>query len=153
MIAICCALMRACAVLLFALWGTALPGTAAAGGMATVASPARVSVQIPPAAMRTGIVMLELGITSSGSKGGVQSFGAVVRLQASDTPTIEIGRLSFTSDGGGEQSYQFNIADALKRLGSAGGSAEVEVAVINRGGGQVPSGATLSIGHARIITR
>jgi hypothetical protein len=60
---------------------------------------------------------------------------------------VEVGRVSIGEDG----SYQFNVARALGQ--SPGGTAEVEVSVIDRGSGPPPSGAALSIGRAQIVTR
>ena len=62
-------------------------------------------------------------------------------------PDSDVG--SVVSLVGGEQSYQFNVGSAL----SGSGSADVEVALIDRGGGPAPSGAELSISRAQFITR
>jgi hypothetical protein len=72
--------------------------------------------------------------------------GAVVRLRRPDGGAVELGRVSIV--GGGDQSYQFNVGGSLP-----GGSADIEVALIDRGGGPAPSGAELSISRARIVTR
>ena len=57
----------------------------------------------------------------------------------------ELGRVSIVGSG---QSYQFNVGSL-----PAGGSAEVEVALIDRGGGPAPAGAELSIGRVEFVTR
>jgi hypothetical protein len=129
-------------LLVLALWALALSGLATAGGRATTEQPGRLSVSIPSSAKSARIVMLEIGI-SVVRKPKSGQLGAVVRLDGS-----EVGRVSIT---GGSQSYQFNVSGALSP--SSGGSASVEVEVINRGGGPVPPGAELSIGSARIVTR
>ena len=135
---------------LLAALALALPplAPASAGSVASAGSPARVSVSIPAAAKDAGIVMLEIGISARRPASG--HLGAVVRLRPPGGVTVELGRISVTA--GGEQRYQFN-AGALKR--AAGGSAEVEVELIDRGGGNGPlaSGAELSVDQARIVTR
>ena len=125
-------------LLVLALWIVALSGLASAGGTATAEQPARVSVQVPAAARNSGVVMLELGLSvvrrpSSGV------LGAVVRLRSA-----EVGRVTIA---GGAQRYQFNVGPL------SGGSADVEVELIDRGGGPAPSGAALSISRAQIVTR
>ena len=128
-------------------------GLPASAGTASASSPARVSVQVPQAAGGAGVVMLELAVTGTGLL-AAGHIGAVVTLARAGGPAVEIGRFSILpSGGGGEQRYQFNIASALKRLGLAGGFAEVEVVLVDRGGGPPPSGVGLSIGQARIVTR
>jgi hypothetical protein len=92
------------------------------------------------------VVMLEMSIAVT-RKGSAGHLGAVVRMRPSGGSAVEVGRISISEDG----SFQFNVASALGQ--SAGGSAEVEVAVIDRGGGPPPSGAALSIGRAQIVTR
>ena len=132
-------------LLVLSLWVLALSGLATAGGTATASSPARVVVQIPAAAKSAGIVMLDVGIAVV-RKPAAGQLGAVVSFRPPGGSMAEIGRVSIVSEN---QSYQFNVGGAL----SAGGSAEVEVSLIDRGGGPPPSGAELSIGHARIVTR
>ena len=138
-----------CALPLLALllWIGALSGLATAGGTATADSPARMSVQIPSAAKGAGVVMLEMSIavTRTPSAG---LLGAVVRVRPSGGSAVEVGRVTL---GGKDGSYQFNVARAVGQ--SSGGSAEVEVSVIERGGGPPPSDAALSIGRAQIVTR
>jgi hypothetical protein len=58
------------------------------------------------------------------------------------------GRFSIAGD---KQSYQFNVTRALGREPS--GTAEVEVALVDRGGGAAPANAALSIGRAEIVAR
>jgi hypothetical protein len=128
--------------LVLALWVLALSGLATAGGRATAERPGRISVSIPSSAKSANIVMLELGI-SVVRKPKSGQLGAVVRLGGS-----EVGRVSIA---GGAQNYQFNVVHALGQV--SGGSAMVEVELIDRGGGSAPSGAELSIGRAQIVTR
>jgi hypothetical protein len=127
--------------LVLALWMLALSGLATAGDRATAGSPARLSVSVPTAAKSANIVMLEVGI-SVVRKPRSSQLGAVVRVGSN-----EVGRVSITGTG---QSYQFNVGHALAR---EGGSATVEVELIDRSGDSVPSGAELSIGRAQIVTR
>lgn len=129
-------------LLVLGLWILALSGLATAGGRATTEQPARLSVSVPASAKAAGVVMLELGIKVMRKPQSGQ-LGAVVRLEGS-----EVGRVSITSRS---QSYQFNVAHALAQ--SSGGTAAIEVEVIDRGGDSAPSGAELSIDNARIVTR
>ena len=129
-------------LLVLAMWVLALSGFATAGGRATAEQPARLSVSVPSAAKRANVVMLELGI-SVVRKPSTGQLGAAIRLDGS-----EVGRVSIV---GGAQSYQFNVAQALRQ--ASNGSATVEVELIDRGGGSAPSGAELSISRAQIITR
>jgi hypothetical protein len=125
------------------------PHRAAAGSVATAGSPARVSVAIPPAAVEAGVVMLEIGIATA-RRPASGHLGAVVRLMRPDGSPVELGRISVMA--GGQQRYQFNVAGALKRV--RGGSAEIEVELIDRGSGSpLASGAELAVGRARIVTR
>jgi hypothetical protein len=134
-------------LLVLALWVLAFSGLASAGGTATADAPARMSVEVPAAAKNSNIVMLELSIAVT-RKASPGQLGAVVRLRTSGGGATEVGRVSMA---GGQQSFQFNVSHALGQ--AAGGSAEVEVALIDRAGGPAPSGAALSIGRARIVTR
>lgn len=129
-----------------ALWIVALGSLANAGGTATAETPARIIVQVPASASakNTGVVMLEIGIAVVRKPASGQ-LGAVVRLRRPGGGSVELGRVSLV---GGEQSYQFNVSSGL-----SGGSADIEVALIDRGGGPAPSGAELSISRAQIITR
>jgi hypothetical protein len=140
------ALLCALPLLALLLWVVALSGLAEAGGTATADSPARISVQIPAGAKSASVVMLEMSIAVA-RQPSAGHLGAVVRVRSAGGAAIEVGRISLA---GSESSYQFNVARAL---GQAGGSAEVEVSVIDRGGGPPPSGAALTIGRAQIVTR
>jgi hypothetical protein len=119
------------------------------GASAMADGVARLTLSIPPAASSAGVTMLEVGLSVTRAD-PAGHLGAVVRLRRPDGAPAEVGRLSIVGSGG---QYQFNVAPALKRLGLIGGSAEVEVALIERGGGAVPAGAQLAISHARIVTR
>jgi hypothetical protein len=134
-------------LLALALWIVALSSLATAGGTATAASPARISVPVPAAARTASIVMLELSVSVL-RKGGAAHLGAVVSIKSATGGSIEVGRFSVVGD---RQSYQFNVSRALGR--EPGGTAEVEVALIDRGGGATPSNAALSIGRAEISAR
>ena len=129
-------------LLVLALWILALSGLATAGGRATAEQPARLSVAVPSSARSASIVMLEIGISVVHRPPSSQ-LGAAVRIGGT-----EVGRVSITS---GSQSYQFNVTRALGH--SSGSSADVEIELIDRGGGSVASGAELAIGSARIVTR
>ena len=139
-------LLCALPLLVLMLWIVALSSLATAGGTATASAPARMWVQIPAAAKSAAVVMLEMSIAVT-RKVPAAHLGAVVRIRPSGGSAVEVGRVSIGDDG----SYQFNVARALGQ--SPGGSAEVEVSVIDRGGGPPPSGAALSIGRAQIVTR
>lgn len=127
------------------LWIVALSGEAV-GGTATVDAPAQLSVSVPQGAKSARTVMLELSITVARKPSSGQ-LGAVVRLRPPGGGSVEVGRVSVV---GGGQSYQFNVSRAL--AGSSGGSADIEVEVIDRGGGS-SSGAALSIGRAQFVLR
>ena len=73
------------------------------------------SVQVPPAAKSAGVVMLELSIAVT-RKPASGHLGAVVRLRPPGGSAVEVGRISIV---GGEQSYQFNVARALRSAPAA----------------------------------
>jgi len=133
-------------LLVLMLWIAALSSIATAGGTATAAAPARMSVQIPAAAKTAGVVMLEMSIVVKG-KPPAGHLGAIVRVRPPGGSAVEVGRVSL---GGKESSYQFNVPRTLQ---ASSGSAEIEVSVIDRAGGPPPSGAALTIGRAQIVTR
>jgi hypothetical protein len=91
--------------------------------------------------------MLELSVSVL-RRGGSAHLGAVVSIKSATGASTEVGRFSVVGD---RQNYQFNISRALGR--EPGGTAEVEVALIDRGGGAAPSNAALSIGRAEISAR
>jgi hypothetical protein len=134
-------------LLVLVLWVVALSSLATAGSTATADQPARMAVQVPSSAKTANVVMLEMSIAVT-RKGQGGHLGAVVRMRPSGGSAVEVGRVSIPD---GSQSFQFNVSHALGQ--GAAGSAEVEVAVIDRGGGAPPSGAALSIGRAQIVTR
>jgi len=139
-------LLCALPLIVLMLWIVALSSLATAGSTATADAPARISVQIPAAAKGAAVVMLEVSIAVT-RKVPAAHLGAVVRVRPAGGSAVEVGRVSIGENG----SYQF---DVVRALGSGpGGSAEVEVSVIDRGGGPPPSGAALSIGRAQIVTR
>jgi len=140
-------LLCALPLLVLVLWIVALAGLAAADATATADQPARMAVQVPSSAKSSNVVMLELRIAVT-RKASAGRLGAVVRLRPSGGAAVEVGRVSIP---GGSQSFQFNVSHVLGQ--GAAGSAEVEVSVVDRGGGAPPSGAVLSIGRAQIVTR
>ena len=140
-------MMRMMAIAALGLLLLVPPAPASADNTATAASPARVSVPVPQAAKSANVAMLELSVRTRGSG----NLGGVVRLGRSGGSMVEVGR--FSAGGAGEQRYQFNVALALRHLDLAGGTATLEVAVIDRAGGPAPGGASLIIGEARIIAR
>ena len=144
-------LLCALPLLVLVLWIVALAGLASAGGTATADQPARMAVQVPSSAKSSSVVMLEMSIAVT-RKAPAGQLGAVVRLRPSGGSAVEVGRVSIP---GGSQSFQFNVSHVLGQgmASGAAGSAEVEVAVVDRGGGAPPSGAVLSIGRAQIVTR
>ncbi len=138
-------------LLVLLLWIVALSGLATAGGTATADQPARMAVHVPSSAKNANVVMLEMSIAVT-RKAQEGHLGAVVQIRSSGGSAVEVGRVSIP---GGSQSFQFNVSHALSQgtASGAAGSAEVEVSVIDRGGGAPPSGAVLSIGRAQIVTR
>ena len=138
-------------MLLIAL-GVSMAARTLAGDIASAGSPARISVPVPAAARGAGVAMLEIGIASNHRAAGGH-LGAAVRLRR-DGRSVELGRISVLASGArGAQRYQFNVAPALRRLELTGGTAEVEIELIDRGGGPLASGAALNVGPARIVTR
>jgi hypothetical protein len=134
-------------LLALALWIVALSSLATAGDTATASSPAHISVPVPAQAKTAQIVMLELSV-SVVRKPSAGHLGAVVKFKSPEGPAVEVGRFSIADR---DQSYQFNVSRALAR--SSGGTAEVEVTLIDRGGGEPPAGAALSVGRAEIVAR
>ena len=135
-----------------------VPWRAEAQQTATATAPARISVSIPPAD-GGGMATLEV-VVSAFRKPASGNIGGVVRLKHPGGGTVEVGRFSivpaksFTaSNSGEEQRYRFDVTRALKQLGVAAGSAEVEVALIERSNGPVPAGTELQLGNAQISKR
>jgi hypothetical protein len=125
---------------------------------ATAHAPARIHVSIPQTDSR-GMATLEV-VVSAFRKPASGNIGGVVRLKKSGGGAVEVGRFtilpaqSFTaSNSGEEQRYRFDVTSALKQLGVTAGSAEVEVALIERSSGSVPPGTELQLGHAQISMR
>jgi hypothetical protein len=132
-------------LLALALWIVALSSLATAGGTATAAAPARITVPVPAAAKSSNVVMLELSVSALRKSGHL---GGVVSIKSATGASTEVGRFSVAGD---QQSYQFNVTRALGREPT--GTAEVEVALIERSGGTAPANAALSIGRAEIVAR
>jgi hypothetical protein len=133
-------------LLVLLLWIVALSTLASAGDTATASSPARMSIAVPAQAKNAGVVMLELSISVM-RKPAAGHLGAVVRFRA-DGAAMEVGRVSIADR---DQTYQFNVSRALAH--SSAGTAEIEVALIDRGGGEPPADAALSVGRAEIVAR
>ena len=129
------------------LWIVALSSLASAGDTATAAQPARIALFIPEQASDAKVVMLELRLSML-RRPAAGHLGAVVRFKVGESAAVEVGRVSIADR---EQAYQFNLSRALSR--ASGGSAEVEVALIDRTGGKVPADAALSVGRAEIVAR
>jgi hypothetical protein len=135
-----------------------MPWRAEAQQTATASVPARISVMLPPAD-GSGMATLEL-VVSAFRKPASGNIGGVVRLKRSGGSSIEVGRFSifpaksFTaSNSGEEQRYRFDVTQALKQLGVTAGSAEIEVALIDRSNGPVPPGTELQLGQVQISRR
>jgi hypothetical protein len=144
----------------FTITATALsmPWRAEAQQTATANAPARIEVSVP-GAQPGGLAMLEV-VVSGFRKPDSGNIGGVVRLKAPGHSAIEVGRFSifpaksFTATTSGEeQRYRFDVTRALKELGVTAGSAEVEVALIERSNGQVPRGTELQVGQVTISKR
>jgi hypothetical protein len=126
---------------------------------ATASAPARIHVSIPQTDSR-GMATLEVAV-SAFRKPSSGNIGGVVRLKRpGGGGAIEVGRFtispaqSFTaSTSGEEQRYRFDVTQAIKQLGVTAGSAEVEVALIERSTGQVPHGTELQLGQVAISMR
>jgi len=113
------------------------------------AAPVRATVQVPLPNAAT--LTLEVGIRLAALPAGGHP-GAVVRLLGSAGAAMEVGRLTLMpSAASGPQRFQFNISDAVRRLGLAGRTAEVEIEPIDRAGGVALS--PLAIEGARVVTR
>ena len=139
-------MIRMIAIAVLGLLLFAAPTPASAGNTATAASPARISVPVPQAARSANVAMLELSVRTRGTG----NLGGVVRLSGGGS-AVEVGR--FSAGGAGEQRFQFNVTLALRHLDLSGGTATLEVALIDRAGGAALGGASLVIGSARIIAR
>ena len=129
------------------LWIVALSSLASAGDTATASQPARIVLAVPAQAGSARVVMLELSISVL-RRPAQGHLGAVIRLKHGEGAATEIGRVSILDR---EQTYQFNLSRALSHASS--GTAEVEVALVDRAGGEVPSDAALSVGRAEIVAR
>jgi hypothetical protein len=126
---------------------------------ATASAPARIHVSIPQTDSR-GLATLEVAV-SAFRKPSSGNIGGVVRLKRpGGGAAVEVGRFtisparSFTaSTSGEEQRYRFDVTQALRQLGVTAGSAEVEVALIDRSSGRVPPGTELQLGQVAISMR
>ena len=134
-----------------------VPWRAEAQQTATANTPARISILIPPDS--GGMATLEV-VVSAFRKPASGNIGGVVRLKRPGGGAVEVGRFSivpaksFTaSNSGEEQRYRFDVTHALKQLGVTAGSAEVEVALIDRSNGPVPAGTELQLGNVQISMR
>ena len=109
-----------------------------------------IAVEVPRSVKGASFVTLDLAVRATPGAGG--NLGGVVRIKRAGK-AVEAGRFSVAGSGGQELRYQFNITNAIRRLDSAGGQVDVEVALIDRSSGKVPSGASLSISTAQIAAR
>ena len=147
------------AIAAFTITATALsmPWRAEAQQTATASAPARIAVSIPHAEPG-GLATLEV-VISAFRRPDAGNIGGVVRLKAPGSAAVEVGRFSilakpFTATTSGEeQRYRFDVTRALKQLGVAAGSAEVEVSLIERSNRPVPQGTELQLGQVRISMR
>jgi hypothetical protein len=129
----------------------------AQGRSATAEQPARIPVAVPQA---KDVKALVIAIKAF-RKPVVGNVGGIVRLKRlGATQSVEVGRFSIfpsesfaAASAADEKRYRFEIAGALKQLELAGGQAEVEVALFDRSGGQIPAGAELTVGSAQIVAR
>jgi hypothetical protein len=135
-----------------------LPWRAEAQQTATASAPARIQVSIPHADSG-GMATLEV-VVSAFRKPATGNIGGIVRLKRPGGGAVEVGRFtvlpakSFTaSTSGEEQRYRFDVTHALRQLNVTAGSAEVEVALIERSSGQVPPGTELQLGQVQISMR
>jgi len=102
--------------------------------------------------------MLELALRAVG-KSETDHVGGAVRLSSAAGNSVEIGRFSIltssfkAANADEEQRFQFNVTDAVKQLDLAGRSADVEVTLIDRTGGNIPVAAELIIGNVEILMR
>jgi len=99
-------------------------------------------------------------VVSAFRKPATGNIGGIVRLKRPGGGAVEVGRFtvlpakSFTaSTSGEEQRYRFDVTHALRQLNVTAGSAEVEVALIERSSGQVPPGTELQLGQVQISMR
>ncbi len=90
--------------------------------------------------------MLEMSIAVTRKAPG-SHLGALVRVRPPGGSAVEVGRVFDW------RRRQLSVQCGARAWQSPGGSAEVEVSVIDRGGGPPPAGAALSIGRAQIVTR
>jgi len=135
-----------------------MPWRAEAQQTATSNMPARITVSIPQDEAG-GLATLEV-VVSAFRKPPSGNIGGVVRIKRPGGNAVEVGRFSifpaesFTaSTSGEEQRYRFDVTRALKQLGVSAGSAEVEVALIDRSNGPVPAGTELQLGNVQISMR
>lgn len=149
--------IQAAAAISITAMALSMPWRAEAQQTATASAPARISVSLPAA--EDGNATLEV-VVSAFRKPASGNVGGVVRLRRPGGDSVEVGRFSifpaesFTATNSGEeQRYRFDVTAALKQLGVKAGSAEVEVALIDRSNGPVPAGAELQVGQVQISKR
>jgi hypothetical protein len=127
----------------------------AQGRNATAEQPARIPVAVPAA---PGALVISVTAYRKPPAGHV---GGIVRLKRPGiAQSVEVGRFSviapetFSADSNAdEKRYRFEIGSAVRELQLAGAQAEVEVALFNRAGGNIPAGAELTVGTAQIMVR
>jgi hypothetical protein len=145
-------------VLAVMLMTVGLPSVSIGEESAAIPSPAHMSIQIPPASKRSGIVMLELALKAVGNS-EADHLGGVVRLSNTEGNSVEIGRFSILTSSfkatnpDEEQRFQFNITNVVKQLDLAGRPADVEVTLIDRASGNNSVAVELIIGQVEILLR
>ena len=122
-----------------------MPWRAEAQQTATARAPARIAVSIPRADS-SGMAMLEV-VVSAFRKPAAGNIGGVVRLKGPG------GAVVHRLDLGRGAALSVRCDARVKQLGVAAGSAEVEVALIDRSNGVVPPGTELQLGHVQISMR
>jgi len=150
--------VNAVAAFAITLVALSMPWRAEAQQTATASAPARIHVSVPQTDGR-GMATLEV-VVSAFRKPASGNIGGVVRLKKPGGGAVEVGRFTIlpaqsitASNSDEEQRYRFEVTSALKQLGVAAGSAEVEVALIDRSSGPVPAGTELQLGQVQISMR
>jgi len=129
------------------------PPSVRADNVARAGAPLRLTVAIPATASDSAVVMVELAIAVTPNTPAAHP-GVLVRFGRPGGPLIEAGRLSVApSVQPREGRYQIDVRALVRRFALAGGTAEVEIALIDRSGRAPPAEAALHVGGIRIVTR
>lgn len=113
--------------------------------MGVAGAQSRSSVNVPASAKNASTIVLELSLRSV-RKPPDSNIAAIVRLKGQ-----EVGRISLVT--GGDQRFQLNITGVVQQMDLAGKSADIEVSLVDRASGGVPTGASVAIGSAHISAR